>query len=208
MEYSNFYDIAVYGNENWRGKFSAKEVACDAYDYLVEYQKSNELGIATANMQGLINTLNEDARNGSKKASKFIEKILETAKFSYTNEEARKIRKFDSWKEMYDYLTSGNDLYNVETGDYVFLYNDAYALCTYNIREDEAEELARKTTALDESGWSSFLGIGGTVLDNCEYDKYRYSKDELKQSLYLQPSIDYCKEVYAKDGWVDTKEYH
>ena len=34
MEYGNFYDIAKYGNEAWRGFFSQKEIAENAYIYL------------------------------------------------------------------------------------------------------------------------------------------------------------------------------
>ena len=208
MEYSNFYDIAVYGNENWRGKFTEKEIACNAYDYLAEFQKSNETGKATVNMQELINTLNEDAHSGSKRAAEFIEIILENAKFSYATEEVRKYRKFKSWNEMYDYLTSGNDLYNMETGDYVFEYNNAHALCIYHLGEDEAERLAKAAYESDEY-WGSFLGVGGRVLDSYEYndDEHRYSDDESMRMLYLQPSINYCKEVFDKEGWVDTKDY-
>lgn len=36
MEYGDFYDIAEYGNANWKGNFTPKEIACNAYDYLVE----------------------------------------------------------------------------------------------------------------------------------------------------------------------------
>lgn len=28
MEYGNFYDIAEYGNANWKGNFTPKEIAC------------------------------------------------------------------------------------------------------------------------------------------------------------------------------------
>lgn len=38
MEYADFYDIAVYGNENWKGSFTAKEIACNAFEYYTEYQ--------------------------------------------------------------------------------------------------------------------------------------------------------------------------
>lgn len=116
--------------------------------------------------------------------------------------------KFNNWQEMYDYLTAGNDLYNTETGDYVFEYNDAHALCVYNLDEDEAKKLSKKALENNEY-WGAFLGTGGRILDVFDYnnDEYRYSKDKNMRSLYLQPSFDYCKETFSKDGWVDTKEY-
>lgn len=44
MEYADFYDIAVYGNENWKGSFSPKEIACNAHIYYADFQwsKKNE----------------------------------------------------------------------------------------------------------------------------------------------------------------------
>lgn len=80
MKYEDFYDIAVYANKNWRGKFTQKEIACNAYENLVEFQKSNNSGEATANMQALINALTEDAQNGSKEAEEFLQKIKDSEK--------------------------------------------------------------------------------------------------------------------------------
>lgn len=42
MEYADFYDIAVYGNENWKGSFSPKEIACNAHIYYADFQWSKE----------------------------------------------------------------------------------------------------------------------------------------------------------------------
>ena len=37
MTYNNFYTIAEYGNENWKGSFTPREIDCNAYDYKAEY---------------------------------------------------------------------------------------------------------------------------------------------------------------------------
>ena len=50
MEYADFYDIAEYGNENWKGSFTPKEIACNAYDYKVEYDYSIKQGKPTHTM--------------------------------------------------------------------------------------------------------------------------------------------------------------
>ena len=40
MEYSDFYDIAEYGNEHCNGNYTAKEIACNAYDYMRDFEWS------------------------------------------------------------------------------------------------------------------------------------------------------------------------
>ena len=60
MEYSDFYDIAEYGNENWKGCFTLKEIACNAYDYLCEYRYSVAKGKPTNTMIELCKLICED----------------------------------------------------------------------------------------------------------------------------------------------------
>ena len=60
MEYTDFYDIAEYGNENWKGNFSPREIACNAYDYKVEYDYSIEQGKPTHTMIELCKLICED----------------------------------------------------------------------------------------------------------------------------------------------------
>lgn len=115
---------------------------------------------------------------------------------------------FNTWKEMYEYLTNGSDLYNVNTGDYVFVYNDANAICAYNLSPEKVEELVK---VFNETGeyWGSFLGPGGNILFNPDYDdnEYKYSEDKRMYDLYIEPSYDFCKDNYLIDGWVDVEEY-
>ena len=33
LEYVDFYTIAEYGNENWKGSFTPREIANNAYNY-------------------------------------------------------------------------------------------------------------------------------------------------------------------------------
>ena len=60
MEYSDFYDIAEYGNENWKGCFTLKEIACNAYDYKAEYDYSIKQGEPTHTMIELCKLICED----------------------------------------------------------------------------------------------------------------------------------------------------
>lgn len=63
MEYEKFYNIAEYGNANWKGCFSPKEVACNAYDYKVEYDYSIKQGKPTHTMIELCKLICEDMDN-------------------------------------------------------------------------------------------------------------------------------------------------
>ena len=60
MEYDDFYDIAEYGNENWKGSFSPREIACNAYEYKVEYDYSIKQGKPTRTMIELCKLICED----------------------------------------------------------------------------------------------------------------------------------------------------
>ena len=60
ITYNNFYTIAEYGNENWKGNFSPLEIATNAYDYKVEYDYSIEQNKPTRTMIELCRLLVED----------------------------------------------------------------------------------------------------------------------------------------------------
>lgn len=65
MTYGDFYDIAEYGNKNWKGDFTAREIACHAYDYFVSFTISkinitSKLGKPTPIIISLLENLDED----------------------------------------------------------------------------------------------------------------------------------------------------
>lgn len=57
MTYGDFYDIAKYGNENWKGFFTPKEVAENAYEYLCAFEESIKKKELTKTIQELLNLL-------------------------------------------------------------------------------------------------------------------------------------------------------
>ena len=75
MEYADFYDIAEYGNENWKGSFTPREIANNAYDYNVEYDYSINQGKPTHTMIELCKLICEDM-------GKEIENILTVEKMN------------------------------------------------------------------------------------------------------------------------------
>lgn len=60
MDYKDFYDLAEYANENWKGSFTQKEVACNAYDYLADYQTSKKIYNPTRTIRELYKMLLRD----------------------------------------------------------------------------------------------------------------------------------------------------
>ena len=114
--------------------------------------------------------------------------------------------QFQSWNEMFDYITNGNDLYNPALEIYIFVYNDANALCTYTIDTKKATELRNKAHS-DKNHWSAYLSLGGNILENVDYDVYKYANDENKRKLYLQPSYAFCQKFWNNDAWVNTNDY-
>lgn len=119
-------------------------------------------------------------------------------------------KKFKNGDEMFGYITSGNDLYSKSAGVYVFVYNDADALCCYSLDSEEVAELLeeREKSLFPDEYWEAFLGWGGEILDEWEYndDEHRYSEDWEKRKLYLQPSLDFCNEMFETEDWLDTDD--
>ena len=60
LEYPDFYNIAAYGNENWKGSYTEKEIACNAYDYYSDFKTSKEKHYATELIQRLLIRLLDD----------------------------------------------------------------------------------------------------------------------------------------------------
>lgn len=72
MEYADFYDIATYGNEAWKGSFTPKEVAQNAYDYLCEFEWSKANAELSHTMRELVRLLKED---GTEECLEWVERI-------------------------------------------------------------------------------------------------------------------------------------
>ena len=57
MQYKDFYKIAKYQNDCRNNVFTDEEIACSAYDYLVEYKYSKLNGKPTPTMKSLCENL-------------------------------------------------------------------------------------------------------------------------------------------------------
>lgn len=84
MELHDFLRIAEYGNANWKGSFTQKEIQQNAKDYYAEWKCSKEQGKATPIMEELCKLLIEDIEGGSREAEDFIYDILNNAEETWT----------------------------------------------------------------------------------------------------------------------------
>lgn len=108
---------------------------------------------------------------------------------------------FHSAAEMLQTIQNNTDLYNINMGIYVFLYNECGSICWYNIDLENALDLFEKTDGSDEY-WGGYLGLGGYILDTVEW----YSENGISPAVYDTLPIDLCKEIYGKDGWYHTSD--
>lgn len=72
MDYADFYDIAVYGNEAWKGSFTQKEIACNSYDYVCDFEVSKANKKLNHTIAELINLLKED---GTEECLEWVNRI-------------------------------------------------------------------------------------------------------------------------------------
>ena len=66
MDYADFYDIARYLNKERKGAFTPKEIACNAYDYLCEFEWSKANEEPTHTIKELAKLLAEDGSDECK----------------------------------------------------------------------------------------------------------------------------------------------
>lgn len=83
LDYSFFYDIATYGNANWKGGYTPKEVACNAYEYLADFEYSKAKGsyYISSTIQELLRLLDED---GSEQSIEWANAIREELRLCQT----------------------------------------------------------------------------------------------------------------------------
>ena len=62
LEYENFYDIATYASENWKGNFTPKEIAIYAYRYYADFLWSKENETISETIKSLAKNLSDDIK--------------------------------------------------------------------------------------------------------------------------------------------------
>lgn len=98
---------------------------------------------------------------------------------------------------MLDFLQAGKDLYNPETGAYVFVYNEDKAIAYYSISKEDAKKYAKIEADTGEY-WGSNLGVGGYIYEDQLSENYNISK---------MSSRNFCDEHFGEGVWVKTTDY-
>lgn len=83
LEYSDFYDIAIYANEHWNGSFTPKEIAENAYNYICDFEWSKQNGKLAKSIHDLLrnfddNMLNDDDLDVEYWSSEIRKELKET----------------------------------------------------------------------------------------------------------------------------------
>lgn len=76
MEYQDFLELAVYGNEQWNGSFTSEEIIENADVYYSDFQFSKRTGEATETILELLRLLAEDEEEKASNWKTRIEKEL------------------------------------------------------------------------------------------------------------------------------------
>lgn len=77
FEYSFWYEIAHYANENWKGNFSERELASFSYDYLESFKDSYKNKNPDKIVGTLVENLYDDMMNGNEEVLDYLEPIAE-----------------------------------------------------------------------------------------------------------------------------------
>ncbi len=98
---------------------------------------------------------------------------------------------------MLAHIKAGNDLYSEKAYCYIFCYNEAGSVCTYNLDMYEAKKLAQEASQADEY-WGALLGIGGSIYDDPSHECY--TEDKVS-------NLEICEQLAEYDDWEDCNVY-
>lgn len=104
--------------------------------------------------------------------------------------------EFSSAQEMLAYLQNANDLYNPQTGAYVWLYNEAGSIAVDHLDKEAILRILNEREP--GSSWSGYISGGALIWDDAGYEG-----DEVLEGC---TNLDFCKEHYA-EKWMDCETY-
>lgn len=79
LGYGFWYDIAKYGNSHWKGSFTTKEIAINAYNYVCEFKSCCMRNTPNETISTLCELL---AADKTEEADDFLEMIRINSNFS------------------------------------------------------------------------------------------------------------------------------
>lgn len=108
--------------------------------------------------------------------------------------------RFESPKEMFDFIMTGRDIYSSGLEKYFFLYAEYDSICEYSISEQEAEELKATKDCWEGTEWEDVSGfdwfirswtkeeITGFIKNNCYLETGAHAS--LKELCISEENVD------------------
>ena len=115
----------------------------------------------------------------------------------------KKELNFESAGQMLDEILSDRDLYNIETGEYVFHYSEKDSIAVYTLSKQGVEKLY---WLAKESGfyWGAYLGPGGYIYDNDNDENLEWCETHFKNKGW-----SYCDDTYvSNEVIIRFKNFH
>lgn len=100
MKYQDFFEIARYGNENWKGYYTEEEVIQNAKNYQKNYDWSKANGqVDDYTTMFLLNNLAEDWANGNNEPTKWLREMITELKLTESG-----FKNYENANDLVDFI--------------------------------------------------------------------------------------------------------
>ena len=100
MKYQDFFEIARYGNENWKGYYTEEEVIQNAKNYQENYDWSKANGqVDDYTTMFLLNNLAEDWANGNYEVAKWLREMITELKLTESD-----FKNYENANDLVDFI--------------------------------------------------------------------------------------------------------
>ena len=112
IDYEFFYNVATYANDNWKGGMSTREIACNAYEFLISFEESKANGKENATMTSLFERLLDDAyeRGNGCQAEKYYDALIKELNYRRESTDMMDLHKKELLEKAIAYIND-NDMF-------------------------------------------------------------------------------------------------
>lgn len=100
MRYEDFFELARYANENWKGGYTEEEIKQNAKEYFDNYEwsKANEQ-VDDYTTMFLLNNLAEDWANGMDEVTKWLREMITELKLTESD-----FKNYENANDLVDFI--------------------------------------------------------------------------------------------------------
>ena len=100
MKYEDFFELARYANENWKGYYTEEEVIQNAKNYQENYDWSKANGqVDDYTTMFLLNNLAEDWANGNYEVAKWLREMITELKLTESD-----FKNYENANDLVDFI--------------------------------------------------------------------------------------------------------